>query len=199
LGLSEDQVEDIADFIENGLYDPAFVHFDSNSTTDTFELNARDTTYSKFRPGLVAAGNIDSHPMIDGRPVSGKPQNNDDALSRRDMGLEFLDVTSQALISRIDWDRRGEGGHNVDVYKITNNSAAIIDAHLLVIAKGLPKDVRLRNASGTTSAGGPYRRIFLPSGVLMPGQSIKVNLRFDHRPGTRGNYSLVLLSGQGNP
>lgn len=199
LGLSEGQVDDLIDFLENALYDPAFVHFDPNSTTDTFELNARDTTYSKFRPDLVAAGLIDGHPMIDGRPVSGKPQNNDDALSRRDMGLEFLDVTAQAAISRIDSDRRGEGGRNADVYKITNNSSSIIDTHLLVIAKGLPKDVRLRNASGTTSSGDPYRRIFLPSGVLMPGQSIKVNLRFDHRPGTRGNYSLVLLSGQGNP
>ena len=28
LGLSDDQVDDLADFIENGLYDPAFVHFD---------------------------------------------------------------------------------------------------------------------------------------------------------------------------
>src|SRR5262249_44926499 len=31
LGLNDDQVDDLADFIENGLYDPAFVHFDPGS------------------------------------------------------------------------------------------------------------------------------------------------------------------------
>jgi hypothetical protein len=200
LGLSQGQVEDIADFIENGLYDPAFVKFDPNSTTDTFELNARDTTYSKFRPDLVTAGNSDGHPMIDGRSVSGKPQNNDDALSRRDMGLEFLDVTDRAAISRIDTDRHGNRRQWEDAYRITNNSTSIIDTHLLVIAKGLPKNIKLENANGTTSGGDPYRRIFLPNGELQPGQSIIVRLRFDQRrDAVAGKYALTLLSGQGNP
>ncbi len=35
LGLNEEQVDDITDFLENGLYDPAFVKFDPNSTTIT--------------------------------------------------------------------------------------------------------------------------------------------------------------------
>jgi hypothetical protein len=211
LGLSEDQVDDLTDFLENALYDPAFVTFDPNSTTDTFELNERDTAYSRFRPDLVAAGNSDpepSHRMIDGRPVSGKPQNNDDALSRRDMGLEFLDVTAQASIAHIDLDRRGEGERNVDAYEIMNSSTSIIDTHLLVIVKGLPEGVRLVNASGTTSGGDPYRRIFLPNGELDPGQSIVVKLRFARRHHGRHDerheapsvkYSLTLLSGQGNP
>ena len=30
LGLSEDQVDDLTDFLENGLYDPAFVKYDPN-------------------------------------------------------------------------------------------------------------------------------------------------------------------------
>ena len=89
LGLSDDQVDDLTDFLENALYDPAFVHFDPNSTTDMFELNERDLIYSIYRPDLAALG------AVDGRPGSGRPQDNDDALSRRDMGLEFLDVTSR--------------------------------------------------------------------------------------------------------
>jgi hypothetical protein len=193
LGLSERQVDDLTDFLENALYDPAFRDYDPKSTTDSFQPNERDLTYSKFRPDLAALG------AKDGFMPSGLPVDNNDPLTRRDQGLEFLDVTAQAAISRVDSDRRGDGGRNVDVYKITNNSTSIIDTHLLVIAKGLPKDVRLKNASGTTSGGDPYRRIFLPNGELAPGQSIIVRLRFGGRHGAQANYSLMLLSGQGNP
>ena len=35
LGLSESNVDDLVGFLENALYDPAFVRFDPNSTTDT--------------------------------------------------------------------------------------------------------------------------------------------------------------------
>ncbi|MEW5754731.1 MAG: cytochrome c peroxidase [Pseudomonadota bacterium] len=200
LGLSERQVDDLTDFLENALYDPAFVKFDPNSTTDTFELNARDTTYSKYRPDLVAAGNTDGHPMIDGRSVSGKPQNNDDPLSRRDMGMEFLDVTAQAVIALAESNTRRGGLQQEDVYKITNNSTSIIDTHLLVIARGLSPNVRLENRSGVSKAGDPYLRVFLPDGVLMPGQSIDVTLVFQ-KPlkAPPAQYSLTLLSGQGNP
>jgi Di-haem cytochrome c peroxidase len=201
LGLSERQVDDLTDFLENGLYDPAFVKYDPKSSTDAFQPHERDLTYSKYRPDLAALG------AKDGFMPSGLAINNNDPLSRRDQGLEFLDVTSQAHISLIDRDRdhdRGrdrDDGRQRDVYRITNNSTSIIDTHLLVIAKGLPKDVRLRNANGTTSAGDPYRRIFLPNGVLMPGQSIVVRLRFGQRrhDDSSAKYSLVLLSGQGNP
>jgi hypothetical protein len=71
-------------------------HFDARSTTDTFQLNERDMNYSVFRPDLAALK------TVDGRPASGLPQDNDDALSRRDMGLEFLDVTSRVNIALID-------------------------------------------------------------------------------------------------
>ena len=37
------------DFLENGLYDPALVHFDPDSTTRTLEPNERDLTYSIYR------------------------------------------------------------------------------------------------------------------------------------------------------
>ena len=40
--------------------------------------------------------------------ASGLPQDNDDALSRRDMGLEFLDVTDQVNIALIDAGSRDD-------------------------------------------------------------------------------------------
>jgi Di-haem cytochrome c peroxidase len=192
LGLSDDQVDDLTDFIENALYDPAFVHFHPNSTTDTIKLNERDVTYSVYRPDLAALG------AIDGRPGSGRPQDNDDALSRRDMGLEFLDVTSRVNIALVSSTPVG-GGRREDVYRITNNGAAPVDTHLLLVARGLSSGVELENASGTTSSGDPYIREFLPDGVLLPGQSIVEGLRFKLHPHASGGYTLTLLSGQGTP
>src|SRR5712691_1985361 len=133
LGLSEDQLDYLTDFIEDDVYDPAFVLFDPNVMPNTIKLNERDVTYSVYRPDLTALG------AVDGRPGSGRPQDNDDALSRRDMGLEFLDVTNRvnvALIaagSRGDDDHYGRGGEERRVYRITNNSTSPVDTHLLVI------------------------------------------------------------------
>jgi hypothetical protein len=130
--------------------------------------------------------------------MSGLPQDNDDALSRRDMGLEFLDVTAQAHIALIGSDSRG--GRQTDVYRITNNSTSVVDTHLLMVARGLPRQARLEDASGSTRTGDPYLRVFLTDGVLLPGQSIVRTLQFKrHSNGPRLPYSLVLLSGQGNP
>ena len=188
--LSDDQVEDIADFIENGLYDPAFAKFDPKAPKTFFELSPIDFTYSKYRPDLAALG------AVDGRPPSGRPQNNDDPLSRRDAGLEFLDVTANVHAELIGSNR--SGGKQRDVYRITNNSTSIVDTHLLMIAQGLAG--RLENASGVTKTGDPYRRVFLTDGVLLPGQSIVRTLlvkrqSHDQRP----SYRLTFLSGQGNP
>jgi cytochrome c peroxidase len=204
LGLSASQVDDLTDFLENSLYDPAFAKFDPKWPNTFFQLSPIDATYSKYRPDLAALG------AVDGRPPSGRPQDNDDALSRRDMGLEFLDVTAQAHVSRIDSDRRGRG-RQTDTYKITNNSTSVIDTHLLVVARGLSGRAWLDNASGVTSAGDPYLRVFLADGVLQPGQSIVQRLVFQrsHRHGhgrdreredsAPMNYRLELLSGQGKP
>ena len=75
----------------------------------------------------------------------------------------------------------------------------IIDTHLLVIARGVSAH-RLENASGVTSTADPYLRVFLPNGVLNPGQSVVLPLHFTQRPhDPRVNYRLVLLSGQGKP
>jgi cytochrome c peroxidase len=201
LGLTDEQVNDITDFLENALYDPAFVKFDPNSTTITMQPNARDLTYSVYRPDLAALG------AVDGLMPSGRPISNNDPLSRRDAGLEFLDVTSQADTVLTSSTRTGN--RQLDVYKITNtNTSTVIDTHLLIIVKGISSQFKLENASGTTSAGDPYIRVFLPDGVLQPGQSIAQTLTFtrrgegeggDGQPAPVTGYILDLLSGQGNP
>jgi cytochrome c peroxidase len=193
LGLDEDQVEDLTDFLENGLYDPAFVRFDPDSTTKTLEPNERDLTYSIYRPDLAALG------AVDGRMPSGLPRSNNDALSRRDIGLEFLDVTRLVDVVRLESNPVGSRRQE-DVYRITNNSSSPVDTHLLIVAGGLSTQVRMENASGTASTGDPFLRLFLPNGVLFPGQSIVTRLLFRRPPELpRVNYGLSLLSGQGNP
>lgn len=198
LGLTAAQVDDLTNFLENGLYDPAFVEYDPRSSTRPFQLAKPDFTYSLYRPDLAALG------AIDGRPISGLAPDNNDLLSRRDRGLEFLDVTARATITRT---RRVSGsGQQTDLYRITNNSTSMIDTHLLMIAKGLPRGARLLNGNGNTTGGDQYRRVFLRDGVILPGQSIIVSLvvglgQRQDSPGAGGNvnYTLALLSGQGNP
>lgn len=194
LGLSKQQVDDLTDFLENGLYDPAFVRFDPKSTTDTLQPNERDLMYSKYRPDLAALG------AKDGLMPSGLAIASNDPLSRRDQGLEFLDITTQVQASLNDSDRHRGSRVQKDDYQFSNTTQSVVDTHLLVVVKGLSKQARLLNASGTTSNGDPYLRVFLPNGVLMPGQSIGRTLIF--RRGSHNapiNYSLMLLSGQGTP
>lgn len=185
LGLSRQQVDDLTDFIENALYDQDFVTFDPASTTDSFQLHERDLTYSVYRPDLAALGAVDGHlPSL-------LAQDNNDPLSRRDMGLEFLDVTDRVdAVRTVDLPNR-------DVYTLVNGSDSVVDTHLLVVVRGLPPGTVLKNGSGTTSDGDPYLRLFLDDGVLAPGEDLSVELRFQGRP--PGEYQLVLLSGQGTP
>lgn len=196
LGLSSRQVDDLTDFLENGLYDVAFLKYDPKSTTDTFQPNARDLMYSKYRPDLVA---VSGGRLVDGRMPSGRPVDNDDALSRRDQGVDPpLDVTSQAHAVLVERGHRH--GRQRDVYRITNNGTSVIDTHLLMVARGLPRQIELVNGSGKTQAGDPYLRVYLNDGVILPGKSIVVTLDFkrEHRD-PQANYSLGLLSGQGEP
>jgi Di-haem cytochrome c peroxidase len=192
LGLSEQQVNDLTDFLENALYDPALAHYDPNSSTDTLQPNARDLTYSKYRPDLAALG------AKDGSMPSGLAIDDNDPLTRRDEGLEFLDVTSQATIASLN--DRDQDGDDRNAYRITNSGASVIDTNLIVVVTGLPSDARLLNPSGTTRGGDPYLRLFLHDGVLNPGDSVAIRLRFAGEGGKRAyRYSFVLLSGQGKP
>lgn len=202
LGLREDQVDALTDFLENALYDPAFVDHDPRSTTRTFQPNEQDLTYSKYRPDLAALG------AVDGTMISGLPIDNNDALSRRDAGLEFLDVTAEVGAARIATRRVLD--QQIDRYRLTNHSGAVVDTHLIVIAHGLPARARLRNASGVSRAGDPYLRLFLNDGVLRPGQSTVATLVIERgsrdghgdaadRDDAPVRYALELLSGQGQP
>lgn len=184
LGLSGEQIDAVADFLENGLYDPGFAH--------AFQPNETDLTYSVYHPELAALG------AKDGQMLSGRAIDNDDPLSRRDAGLEFLDVTRQVHADRIDRGRSASAATHV--YRLTNTSDAVVDTHLLVILRGLPAGVRLNNASGITHGGDPYIRVFLPDGVLQPSQQIRQDFVFSGVTRGRGPaYAIRLLSGQGNP
>jgi cytochrome c peroxidase len=194
LGLSEAQVDDLTDFLENAQYDPALVHYDRNSSTDTLQPNERDLTYSKYHPELMALG------AKDGFMLSGEAIDDNDPLTRRDEGIDPpIEVTSEASIALVDRDI--QGGRQRDVYQITNTSTSIIDTNLLMIAESLPSGVQLigRN-SGVTSNGDPYLRVFLTSGVLLPGQRTMQTLNFKVPQGVAPvSYNLDLRSGQGNP
>ena len=194
LGLSAQQVDDLTDFLENALYDPALVTYNPNSTTDTFQPNVHDLTYSKYHPEIAALG------AKDGFVPSGLATDSNDPLTRRDEGLEFLDVTSETSINRVS--SSSQGSSQTDNYTITNTSKSVIDTNLLIIVQGLAPGIQLQNASGTTSTGNPYIRVFLTNGVIQPGQNIAQALIFK-RPGGNNappvSYSIDLLSGQGNP
>ncbi len=191
LGFSKQQVRDLTEFLEFALYDPAFAHYDPQSTTDSFQPNERDLTYSKYRPDLAALG------AQDGVMLSGKAIDDDDPLARRDEGLEFLDVTRQISTQ---FQKSVSGGDEVVTYQLTNSSPWPVDTHLLIIVSGLKPGVRMENASGITSHGEPYRRVFLPDGVLHPGQTIERKLIFERKPGNPElSYTLTFFSGQGNP
>jgi len=141
--------------------------------------------------------------------LSGLPIDNNDALSRRDAGLEFLDVSSQVGAAPTGTHRTRD--EQIDSYRLTNHGTAVVDTHLLVVVHGLPDGVQLRNASGMSRAGAPYLRLYLAGGVLLPGQSTPVRLRLQRSaPGDRHvaaaypddepvRYTLELLSGQGQP
>ncbi len=191
LGLTKRQVDDLTDFLENALYDPAFAHYDPKSSTDSFQPNERDFTYSKYRPDLAALG------ARDGFMPSGLAIDDNDPLARRDQGLEFLNVANQ-LNTKVQRFKAGE--NEVDNYQITNISSSVVDTHLLIIVNGLPTGVRLANASGTTESGIPYIRVFLPNGTLNPGSTLQQRLIFNRKERAPAiSYNLAFLSGQGNP
>jgi hypothetical protein len=184
LGLRDDELDALTDFLENGLYDEGFAQ--------SFQPNQADLNYSKNHPELVALG------AKDGQLLSGRAIDNDDPLSRRDQGLELLDVTPQVRVDRIDSDRSPQGTE--DVYRLTNISDAVVDTHLLIVVGGLPAGVRLENASGTSRSGDPYICVFLRGGVLEPGQRITQRLVLSDGGRRRpGSYAITLWSGQGAP
>jgi len=197
LGATEKQVRFLDDFIENGLYDSGFVQYDPNSTTRLFELSPAEVTYSVFRPDLAALG------AVDGLVPSGLCPGNNDPLSRRDRGLEFLDVTSSISVGVAGTTVDHATGAQTQSLVLTNITGNKIDTNLLLCFGSLPDGVRVLSAQGQTallpSAGVPYMRVFLPDGALPPGGSIVVDVQFDVPLGANIMYVLNMLSGQGKP
>ncbi len=72
LGLTEDEVTALVDFLDSGLYDPAFVHYDPTSSTQAFEPTFADLDYG---PELETLG------AVDGFLPSGAPIGNADPLT----------------------------------------------------------------------------------------------------------------------
>ncbi len=129
---------------------------------------------------------------------SGRAIDDNDPLSRRDEGIDPPIDVSRQLSTQISKSKAGDD--EFDSITITNASSSVVDTHLLVVVKGLSKRVQLQNASGMTSGGDPYLRVFLPQGVLNPRQSISIRLVFDRKPNASPvSYSLSFLSGQGTP
>ncbi len=214
LGLSEQEVNDLVAFIEDGLYDPAFVEYNPDSTTDTFQLNEKDVTYSKYRPELAARG------VKDGFVISGMAQNNNDPLTRRDVGMEFLPVDTKTEMERTA--RTREGIKQQDKYTITNTSDYVIDTDLILVIKDLPSAVNVTNRTGLTlggvdlqnpddtskvlgmtDEGHPYIKLKLDDGVIDEGKSVDCMIELeDNRDNPSSepvSYKVELLSGQGNP
>jgi len=167
LGLTESEVDDLTDFLENGLFDPALIEFDPNSPTLTVGLNEEvDLNYSEFRPDLAALGAVDGF-----------------VISQRGRTQEV-------------------------VLELSNTSDSVVDTNLIVVIEDLPTGVTLGNASGTTSDGDPFIRIFLDDndGTLLPNAEVRASLSFDG-VSSRGfrrsirpvSFSTTFLSGQGTP
>ncbi|MBE8168426.1 MAG: hypothetical protein HAW66_08665 [Shewanella sp.] len=194
LGLSGNEVNDLTAFINDGLYDPAFVIYDPNSTTDTFQLNEEDLAYS---PDLEALGAVDT------RVASGLPQDNNDPLSRRDMGINPpLDVTEKLTVSLSKQSIVNDIKQG-DTFLINNKSDSDIDTHFLIVVKDLPDDVEVIDPSGMTKNAEPYFRVFLDNGIIKPNHSIVHKVVLQNKDGseiaTPIIYDLSMLSGQGNP
>jgi cytochrome c peroxidase len=197
LGATDKEVAFLDDFIENGLYDPAFVQYDASSSTILFELSPAEITYSQFRPDLAALG------AVDGLVPSGLCPDNNDALTRRDRGLEFLDVTSSLSVNINGTTIDPKTGVQTQSVTITNITGNIVDTDLLLCFGSLPSGVKVVGAAGSTSAnpsaGLPYMRLFLPNGEIPPDGSINVSIQFSAPPGASISYAMDMLSGQGNP
>lgn len=196
LGLKEKDVEALTDFLDNALYDPAFVVFDPNSSTDTFELNARDLTYSSSRPDLAALG------AIDGLMPSGLCPSSDDGLTRRDRGLDFLDVTDQIAVAERGFERSSTGIETHHL-QFTNIGSTPVDTHLLMCFVSLSSGAEVLGAEGQTIShpvpGVPYMREFLSRGQIAPGETVAMNVAFRTSSSDPVTFFIDFLSGQGRP
>jgi hypothetical protein len=190
LGLSGRDEDDLVAFLES-LCDPSLVTHDPRSSTEP--LTPR-MDYSAYDPELAAQPGV-----VDGLMPSGRPFGSNDPLTRRDSGLEFLNVTDKLTASAPASRHRGFGVQE-DRITLSNESGDIVDTHLIVVVDGLPAGAWLLGAEGRTRDGKPYVRVHLEGGTLEPDDAMSLTLRFLRfgRAAVTG-YTLRFLSGQGDP
>jgi hypothetical protein len=192
LGLDGQQVDDLVAFMEGALCDASLIAFDPESSTEPMLPNLAYSTYDAELAGTAG--------VVDGLMPSGRPLGSNDPLTRRDFGLEFLNVTSKlAPGAPIVSDNNG-GSEQQDDVLVKNTSSDIVDTHLIVVVDNLPAGVTLLDAGGRTKNGKPFVRVFLDGGALLPGNAQPITLRFKRaRAGTKvTGYTLGFLSGQGD-
>jgi uncharacterized protein (TIGR03118 family) len=82
---------------------------------------------------------------------------------------------------------------------LTNNSGSVIQGPLNVILDGLPKKVRLKNATGTAQAhgtpGDPF--VTLDMTTFGPGQTVNLTLMFGNPKNKPIHFHTVVLAGTG--
>jgi len=191
LGLTDAQVDDLTEFLVNGLYDPEFKKAFQPDPTDELGFSKPGTTANKYLAGVPG--------LIDGLMPSTLAVDDNDGLARRDQGLQFLDVTSSIATTV---SSKG----TTDTLVLANRATTAIDTHLIVILKvndravtldttlktagtiapgadGIVSDPNTIHRFGDTAKGVaaaanlPYYRIVLPAGQLLPGQGIALNVK----------------------
>ncbi len=201
LGLREPQINALVDFLENALHDEGFVRDDPASSTRAFDPTPGDLAYSERRPELAALG------AVDGLMPSGLPPFNDDPLTRRDFGMELLDVTDRVRVRRDvlrpdapDAAASRPRRARMERLVLTHRGGDPIDTDLMIVIRRLPEGATLMNRSGMTRELPepllPYRRLFLASGTLEAGASLEIDLRFSLPPRARLDYDVVVYTGQ---
>ena len=102
------------------------------------------------------------------------------------------DVSSQVRIAHTGFGRNRATGARRATMTATNQRAAAISGPLPVVSTGLPAEVTMVNNTGLNK-GRPYRTA--SAGVLAPGASASVSIRFTNLSNAFINFTQVTYSG----
>ena len=140
---------------------------------------------------------------VDGELLSHKCIGSDDPLSRRDRGLEFMEVTSQLLVETRAPQTDPSTGMMVQPLTLTNRGTPI-DGDLLLVVTGLPAGMVMANADGRVTRtvgtlGMPYVRVRFTGGQMAPGATHSMELHLQGGGILPGNYGMRAICGAGAP
>lgn len=190
LGLSAQQIDDLTEFLENGLYDPAFATDTPGSPTRAFELTEAELAYSVHRPDLAALG------AVDGITAGGRCVANDDLLSRIDRGFMLPDVTALCALEIAGTTFRP--GARTD-HVVLMNTGPVPLRSPLTIAVALPPGVSLASADGVTSEvpvpGLPFQRVVVGGGLLGRGASVAFDVVLAAKDASGVTYTTTVFCG----